>query len=195
MAWATESQLPEDTGRKVYDIGAPIYLPGRASDLPRLLTECFHAFEPGLLTALTGFVERSSPEGFLRFEETILRMLMGVASHVAAGDSPVGALLGRGDALPDQGASPSGTQDQSGVGVVMGMGGRRTLLGAQRGIHGLSAGPCSLRPGHLGRTRAGQQRATPRRRSAGRGTRRRACPTPYARRSVAGWHGRRPSWA
>ena len=68
-----------------YEIGAPIYLPERASDLPRLLSRTFETLQPDLLRALTAFVKDPTPEGFLRFEETLQRLLLVVGSHVVAG--------------------------------------------------------------------------------------------------------------
>ena len=68
-----------------YDIGAPIFLPERPSDLPRLLSRTFQALESDLLRALTGFVENPTPDAHLRFEEELQRLALVFASHVVAG--------------------------------------------------------------------------------------------------------------
>ena len=68
-----------------YEIGAPIYHPEQVADLPRLLSRTFEALQPDLLRVLTTFVKDPNPESFLRFEESVQRLLPVVGSHVAAG--------------------------------------------------------------------------------------------------------------
>jgi len=70
---------------RTYEIGAPIFLPERVSDLPRLLSRTFAALQPDLLRSVAAFVADPSPEGLLHFEETVQHLLMVVGSHVVAG--------------------------------------------------------------------------------------------------------------
>lgn len=71
--------------RTVYKIGTPIFLPERASDLPRLLSRPFEPLQPDLLRAVTEFVEELTQDGFLGFEEAVLHTLQVLGSHIVAG--------------------------------------------------------------------------------------------------------------
>ena len=68
-----------------YDIGAPIFLPERPSDLPRLLSRTFQALEPDILRALTRFVEQPSLLG--------LELLQGCVPTMAGEDRVPRAVL------------------------------------------------------------------------------------------------------
>ena len=69
----------------IYQIGTPVYVPEQRSQLPRLLHESLAAAEPELLAAMAGFLDQPDPEAFLRLEETALRLLQLVSSHMVAG--------------------------------------------------------------------------------------------------------------
>ena len=69
----------------IQQIGVPVYVPEQRSQLPRLLRESLAAAEPELLAALARFPDQPDPEALLRLEETVLRILQLVSSHVVAG--------------------------------------------------------------------------------------------------------------
>ncbi len=80
------TSAPEGTGKNdIYQIGAPVYVPERRSQLPRLLRESLGAAEPDLVEALDTFLDHPGPEEFLRLEETVLGLFMLASSHVVAG--------------------------------------------------------------------------------------------------------------
>lgn len=69
----------------IYGIDRPVFVPEGRSGFPRLLTASLGAFSPQLLSALDSFLEARNAEGFLRFEEEVLRILMVVSSHIVGG--------------------------------------------------------------------------------------------------------------
>jgi len=80
------NKTPEGTGKNdIYQIGAPVYIPHRRSQLSRLVRESLLAVEPRLLGALETFLDHRGPGEFLNMEQEVVQMLLLASSHVVAG--------------------------------------------------------------------------------------------------------------
>jgi len=80
------NQTPANTGNKpICQIGTPVYIPQRRSQLSRLLHECLASIESAVLGALESFLENRDAEKLLRMEQEVLRQFSLASSHVVAG--------------------------------------------------------------------------------------------------------------
>lgn len=69
----------------MYQIGAPVFVPERRSQLGRMIRESIDAALPELLETVTKLLDEPGPQAFLSMEEGVLGLFQLASSHVVAG--------------------------------------------------------------------------------------------------------------
>ena len=68
-----------------HDIDKPVFVPGRRSEIPRLVREAFGLLKAQVEEGVQAFLDAPSREGFLRLEQDALEAFGVMSSHVVGG--------------------------------------------------------------------------------------------------------------